>query len=271
VTVAATDSTADRKNAEYWDMLCGWALAQDVELTGDEVEDLRRFDAAYLDYYPYLLDYIDPPALRDKDVLEIGLGYGTLSQLLALAGARYVGLDVAQEPVALLERRIASLGDRVTGRAIRGSALALPLEDESFDYVYSIGCLHHTGNLPQAVQEVHRVLRPGGTAIVMVYYSHSIRHLVAPLRRIVDADWRRRYDAKVRALYDTDPSGAPPPHTEYADHDDVRRLFAGFGSVSAEVRNFPEWMIRGLAIRRTWFLDNIASRIGLDVYITAVK
>jgi SAM-dependent methyltransferase len=265
------DFAADESNAAYWDMLCGWALAQQVEMTGDELEDLRRFDDAYLAYYPYLLDYVVPQALRGKDVLEIGLGYGTLGQVLAVTGARYVGVDVAQEPVALLQRRIAGLGDRVLARSVHGSALSLPFEDESFDYVYSIGCLHHTGNLPRAVGEVHRVLRPHGTAIVMVYNGRSIRHLGRWLRRAV-VPRRRSSGATFTATYDADRSGAPPPHTDFVDRDEVRRLFAGFSRVSIDVRNFPDWSLFGrFLVKRDWFLDNLARRIGLDLYITAVK
>jgi SAM-dependent methyltransferase len=265
------DFAADESNAEYWDMLCGWALAQQVEMTGDELEDLRRFDDAYLAYYPYLREYVDPPTLRDKDVLEIGLGYGTLGQVLALTGARYVGVDVAREPVELLQRRIAGLGDRVSARSIRGSALSLPFEDESFDYVYSIGCLHHTGNLSRAVEEVHRVLRPQGTAIVMVYNGRSIRHLGQWIRRVVVPRWRSS-TATFSSTYDADRSGAAPPHTDFVDRHDVRRLFAGFSPVSIDVRNFPDWSLLGrFLVKREWFLDNLARKIGLDLYITAVK
>ncbi len=45
---------------------------------------------------------------------------------------------------------------------MRASVLELPFEDGTFDYVYSIGCLHHTGDLERSVQEVHRVVVPGG-------------------------------------------------------------------------------------------------------------
>src|SRR4051812_21916681 len=104
-------STLDERNAAYWDSLCGWAMAQEMEMTGDEREDLRRFDAAYLEYYPYLLDYIKPNELAGRDVLEIGLGYGTVGHLLALCGARYIGVDIALEPVALMRRRLSFVAD----------------------------------------------------------------------------------------------------------------------------------------------------------------
>lgn len=267
---AANQLEADQANASYWDSLCGWALAQTVEMTGEFQEDLRRFDATYLDYYPYLLDYIDPPALADRDVLEIGLGYGTVGQLLALARTRYVGLDVAAEPVELMRRRLASL-DGVDGRAERGSALALPFPDETFDYVYSIGCLHHTGNLARAVSEVRRVLRPGGIATIMVYYRYSLRRLAFDAKAILRREQPSVSAALASAAYDLDEAGAAPPHTEYASRQDVQRLFAGFSSTSTDIRNFQEWAVLGLPVKRTWFLDNVARRLGLDIYVVATR
>ena len=59
-----TDTTLDQQNAEFWNVLCGWAMAQDVGLTGDTAEDLRRFDDAYLTYYPYLEDYVSREPLK---------------------------------------------------------------------------------------------------------------------------------------------------------------------------------------------------------------
>jgi ubiquinone/menaquinone biosynthesis C-methylase UbiE len=52
-------------------------------------------------------------------------------------------------------------------------AEALPFDDNSFDVVYSWGVLHHSPDTPRALREVHRVLRPGGRARVMIYHKYS--------------------------------------------------------------------------------------------------
>ena len=49
----------------------------------------------------------------------------------------------------------------------------LPFENESFDWVYSWGVLHHTPNTERAVAEASRVLKPGGTAKIMIYHKYS--------------------------------------------------------------------------------------------------
>ena len=61
----------------------------------------------------------------------------------------------------------------------------LDFEDESFDLVYSHGVLHHTPDIEAAVREIHRVLKPGGRAIVMLYHrgSYNYRVGIRVLRR----------------------------------------------------------------------------------------
>ena len=60
----------------------------------------------------------------------------------------------------------------------------LPFSDNSFDIVYSYGVLHHSPDTAQAIREVHRVLRPGGSARIMIYHSplRGRLHAVAALR-----------------------------------------------------------------------------------------
>ena len=150
----------DTQNAAFWDTLCGWNLAQHAGITGRGEDDLRRFDELYLGFYPYLEGYV-PEDFGGKKVLEVGLGYGTLGQLIASRNADYYGADIADgagREHAPPPRR-GSACPRIT--RVQASVLKLPFEDATFDYVYSIGCLHHTGDLERSVQEVHRVLRPG--------------------------------------------------------------------------------------------------------------
>src|SRR5947207_2788032 len=90
------------------------------------------------------------PSAFCNGVLEVGLGYGTLGQLIASRNADYYGVDIAEGPVANMRRRLSWLG-LPEDHAVQASVLALPFGDESFDYVYSIGCLHHTGDLERSV------------------------------------------------------------------------------------------------------------------------
>jgi len=255
----------DESNAAFWETLCGSNFAQSLGITGRDPDDLRRFDDAYLERYPYLARYV-PPDLTGKDVLEIGLGFGTLGQLLAERGANYYAADIAAAPVAITRQRLEWLG-KPTENARQASVLELPWEDESFDYVYTIGCLHHTGNLPRSIEEVYRVLRPGGRAVVMLYNRHSLRQVVLRLRDRLKGMSAAESEAALRRLYDATPDEAAP-HTDFVSKAQVRNLFSRFARVKIDVQNFDGFRY---GIRRVWFLNNVARVVGLDLYITADK
>ena len=176
--MSVIQGTIDAGNARFWDELCGSALARALGIEDASAESLRRFDDAYLALYPYLDALSRRARLTGRPVLEIGLGYGTLSGRLAARGAELHGLDIAPGPVEMVRHRLRLQDRPADERIVQGSALDMPFPDASFDRVYSIGCLHHTGDLPRAVAEVHRVLRPGGRAVVMLYNRHSFRLLV---------------------------------------------------------------------------------------------
>jgi len=274
-----TQVTLDSRNTEFWNELCGSQLARSLGITDHTPESLRRFDDAYLALYPYLTPYVTREDLAAKQVLEIGLGYGTLGQYLAARGCRYHGLDVAPAPVAIMRHRLTLVGQDPGDRIRQGSALSIPYADASFDYVYSIGCLHHTGDLPKAVEEVHRVLRPGGRAIVMLYHRHSLRRFVQlPVRYLRNCiAGRRRYAGfgeTVRAYYDANTEGEAPPHTDFVSRRQVRRsLFKDFSRVRIDTRNCDAYVfLRGrIVIPRERLLGTLGRVLGTDLYIVATK
>ena len=62
-------------------------------------EELDRFDAAYMAFYPYLWPYL--ATANGARVLEIGTGYGTVGRVLLAQGVDYTGLDIAPGPVSM--------------------------------------------------------------------------------------------------------------------------------------------------------------------------
>ena len=268
----------DTRNADFWNELCGSGLAQSLGITENTPENLRRFDDAYMTLYPYLAPYVTAEDLSGKRVLEIGLGYGTLGQFIASRGCHYYGLDIAAGPAAMMRYRLARRGEEGEDRVQQGSALDIPHPDASFDYVYSIGCLHHTGNLERAVSEVYRVLVPAGKAIVMLYHRHSFRRLIqVPVRYVRNVlSKHRRYKSfgeVVRALYDTNSSGAAAPHTDFVSRSDVRRLFGRFSQIRIDSQNFDTYVLlrSRIVIPREKLLNNLGRALGTDLYVVAKK
>ena len=178
LAAVAAQPGIDVANAGFWDELCGTNLAREIGITDASPASLERFDRAYFDLYPYLAGYLRAPEMAGRRVLEVGLGYGTVAELLARAGADYHGLDIADGPVAMARARLERVPGARPEQVQQGSALELPFPDASFDRVVSIGCLHHTGDLARAVAEVRRVLRPGGELLLMVYNRHSARRVL---------------------------------------------------------------------------------------------
>lgn len=163
---------ADLKDAvrEFWDEAsCGEVYAQGDTLL-DQFEAHRRTRYAL---EPYLQGFARFPAARGKDVLEIGVGMGADHVELARNRPRsLVGIDVSPRAVDWTQRRLETYGFVPNVRT--GDAESLPFDDESFDIVYSWGVLHHTPDTRAAFNEVHRVLRAGGEARVMIYHRPSV-------------------------------------------------------------------------------------------------
>ena len=269
--IAAVNVSA--ANAAFWNEPCGTALARSIGITTVTRETLAQFDRAYFAMYPYLRGYVDALDLPSKRVLEVGVGYGTLGQYVAERAASYQAVDIAEEPVGLLQQRMALIG-RPTDGVVQGSALDLPLPDESIDAVISIGCLHHTGDLTRAVDEVRRVLVPGGTAVVMVYNRYSLRRLInVPRAHVRSRLTGRRAAEMIRLMYDGNSLGDAAPHTDFVSVGRARQLFRGFGQLRVDVRNFDEYRFTrpGIALKRAWFLGWADRILGLDLYVVAVR
>lgn len=270
-----SNSDIDAKNEAFWDELCGTALATHLGITDRSVESLKRFDDAYLDFYPYLLTRIPVASFRGKHVLEIGLGYGTLGQKIVESGADYFGLDIAHGPVAMMNHRLNMLAK--LDSAQKGSMLDCPFADNTFDIVVSVGCFHHTGNLQRCIDEAYRVLKPGGRAYVMVYNKFSYRNWLGwPMSTfkalLSKADINRALSASQRAAYDASSGGEAAPETVFASIAELRQMFRQFSLFEAHKENWGGYSPKGIPILpRKPLLRIIGRSAGLDIYTASTK
>src|SRR5437868_10482907 len=131
-------------------------------------------------HIPAAADFKGARGLR---VLEIGCGLGTDGAQFAKAGAIYTGVDLTNAAVELARKRFELFNLKGCFRSADAENLAFA--DDSFDLVYSHGVLHHTPETEKAIKEIHRVLRPGGRAVVMLYHrgSYNYRINISLLRR----------------------------------------------------------------------------------------
>lgn len=275
-----TQQATDRANAEFWNELCGTGLARHLGIREHSKSSLERFDRAYYRIYPYLLPIVAPKRMAGHDVLEIGLGYGTLSQTLAAACANYTGLDIAAGPVNIVNHRLRMGG--YSGCATQGSALEMPFSDASFDFVVSIGCFHHTGNLRRCINESWRVLRPGGRLVAMVYNRFSMRqwlHWPLETYRYARAERSELPPANAhgtnpqRAAYDAHvQTGEACPETEFHSIRQLRHMLRQFEQITFRKRNCDQYLFGGvLPFVRPFLLRTIGPVLGLDIYFEAAK
>jgi SAM-dependent methyltransferase len=272
-------SGLDKENMEFWNELCGSTFAQYVGIRDHGEESLNRFDSAYLGLYPYLLKRVKLQEMAGKRVIEVGLGYGTLGQKIAEADAEYIGMDIAFMPVKMMKHRMVLRG--LPGKAIQGSMLACPFENETFDCLVSIGCFHHTGDVKRCIDETHRILKPGGTAFIMVYNRFSYRQWLrwpcstsSALCR--DAELFKKAEVcsseNQRKAYDANRDGTVAPATDFLSIGQLRGMLSRYSQVSFQKENCTDLEISRLRFRpRSILLLTLGKVLGLDIYIQARK
>jgi SAM-dependent methyltransferase len=270
VDSARSAASIDERNKAFWNELCGTQLARRIGVHDGSPASLRRFDDWYFSLYPYLGRHIPFERAAGRRVLEVGLGYGSVAQRLAEAGADYTGLDIAAGPVAMANYRLRQRG--LPGRAMQGSILSAPFSDGEFDLVVAIGCFHHTGNMQRALDEAWRILKPGGEAVVMVYSAYSYRRwLLAFASTFRYWLWDKLrigvppiVPERERARYDAGSDGAAP-ETVFTSAAQLRRMTRRWRAVRITRENIGGEFVLRLVPRPLanalfgWFA-------GLDLY-----
>jgi 2-polyprenyl-3-methyl-5-hydroxy-6-metoxy-1,4-benzoquinol methylase len=167
---------SQERNRSWWEQLpmtyADWESEDRVPRTRDDFERINR---AYLDVNLWLKEHFDFKALSGKRVLEIGCGVGSAACILAMAGSQVTAIDLTEKAA-----EIARENTRIQGlnsiAIFRMDAERMEFANNSFDYAYSWGVVHHSNAPEQIIAEIARVLRPGGRGLIMVYNRHSLRY-----------------------------------------------------------------------------------------------
>lgn len=215
----------------------------------------------YVAYAPWLPEAAGFRRFPGKRLLEVGFGLGTDHIAFARGGARMTGVDLTPAHLWATKRRFVQ--EHLPVRLTRGDAEVLPFASESFDAVYSFGVLHHTPGTATAVGEIHRVLRPGGEAIVGLYHRDSAFYwgycvLISGLLR--GGFFRDGYRKTISRIERREHSDAVPLVKVYSRRS-TKRLFSGFRSVQTEVHHFDFNQSGRLGIIAGKFLGRWESQI----------
>jgi len=142
-----------------------WAAAIDIE--GIRVADY--FEACTAPENRFILKHLGD--VRGKYLLDLGCGAGENSVYFGQKGARCVAADYSPGMVEVALKLAAANQVQVEGRVVNAMAINLP--DNTFDIVYASNLLHHIPDPILALQEIHRVLKPGGKACFWDPLKHN--------------------------------------------------------------------------------------------------
>jgi SAM-dependent methyltransferase len=243
--------------------------------------DYDRWRYTQEGHIPALLDRLD---VAGKQLLEVGLGQGADSEQLVRRGARWTGIDLTPAAVDRVKMRM-ELRRLPIEDVRQGSVLDLPWPDDTFDVVFSHGVLHHVPDIRRAQSEIHRVLRPHGELVVMLYARRSLNFQLSirVLRRLAllalypayrlglvepegivgqhlanaRAEGLFRY-LELEAFTHRSTDGPLNPYAKVYDLDDVREDFPDF-DVTRSYKAYlhappiPVGRLRGVNRLATWF------------------
>lgn len=185
--------------------------------------------------------------LAGKRVLEVGSGAGGHSALFASKQALVTSVDLTFQRARATNQKLQALRRDGRCQAMQADAETLPFADASFDIVYSNGVLHHTNDTARAIDEVFRVLKPGGIAVIMLYCKSSFHYwaIMVPLVGLLQgklfqsANWLGHATEWMGSKRQT----AVNPITRCYSHGGIRRLFAKFADVSLRKTDFYFYLI----------------------------
>jgi len=155
--------------------------------------------------------------LNYETVADLGAGEGTLAQLLAQRAKKVIALDHAPKMVEFgtklaKEHNLPNLEYRL------GDIEEIPIDDASVDLAFFSQALHHAEHPPRALREAHRILKPGGTLVILDLHQHSFdkaRELYAdtwlgfPEAELAHMLEQEKFSAIETAIVDREDS---PPH-----------------------------------------------------------
>lgn len=225
---------------QYWnERPCG-----DVYATGEGMRGRLQSQAAVrYSLEPYIERFARFHEAAGEDVLEIGVGMGADHARFASVQPRYLaGVDLTPRAVEWTRARLTAYG--LSSDLRIADAEKLPFADDTFSLVYSWGVLHHTPDTQRAIREVSRVLKPGGSARVMVYNRRSITGYLLWLRYgLLTGRPLRRLDDIYYHHLESEGTKAYSP-------EEVRTFFSDFDCVRVQTEVSFADMLKGAAAER---------------------
>lgn len=241
------------------------------------------FEAVLEKRFSYELDWLDGivdfKRFNGKKVLEVGCGAGYDAYQFCKHGADYTGIDIVPENPVLTQKHLEFYGFKAT--AIEMDAEKLTLDDNTFDYVFSFGVLHHTPNIRKALQHIYNVLKVGGECQIIVYNKHSIFYWLTLVLSvwILRGKFLKMSLKDMRSKIEYTQSDALPLVNVYSKRQICKLMKeAGFSIIKTDIRKLLAEDLPSIPLIRKMykyipkrFLDVLGKKFGWYVSVRAVK
>lgn len=259
---------------DFWnEASCG----EDLYLKGFDKQDYLDHSDIRYQLEPEILSFGQFSLFNGKRTLEIGVGLGSDHQKLAEHGAILTGIDLTPRAINHTKRRFELMG--LNSELQIADAENLPFDDSFFDAVYSWGVLHHSPETQKAVNEVYRVLKPGGFAKIMIYNKYS---LIGYMLWIRYGLLNLQPFKSLRSIYS---DHLESPGTKAYTYNDAKRLFSQFEIKSIESplthadllesnvgqKHRGGYLSLAKKIWPRWFFKAFMKKSGLFLFVTLTK
>lgn len=269
--MTTTMSEIKRRTREQWENdPCGAVHGDGYEIGSREFFDnveSHRYDV----FARWMREVMEFDGFAGKTLLEVGCGMGSDLLQYARGGSIVTGLDYTPRSAEISRRRFRVYG--VPGDFLIGDGEYLPFPDASFDVVYSSGVLHHTPDTQRAIDELFRVLRPGGVAKVMVYHRRSLYYWIVIILRfgILRGELARSTPEEIMSRYvEYSETGAMPLVRAFT-RDEVDRMFSKFAQRRTVVRQFTRDELHLPDFLPDSLIEALGRRFGWNIIMTARK
>lgn len=158
---------------KFWDRNPLFMGESSFETDAPEFFDEQRRMVVDSCYGGHLNELLFPKSREQDPVLDLGCGIGFwLAEFHERRFANVTGADISAESLKIAARRCALLG--FDWNLVEENAEALSFPDRAFEHVNCQGVIHHTPHPDRVLAEISRVLAPGGTVSISVYYKNFI-------------------------------------------------------------------------------------------------